>query len=295
MTERLGDVVARIGTVRQLSSVIGAMRGIAAARAHEARARVKGVRAYAATVGAAIGQALALAAERSSSPAPRDRLDGHLVIALCAEQGFAGAFSRRVLDVVERHMKAGGSVRFELLLLGSRGLAAAEERGLRVDWNAAMVAHVDQVGALADRVTEQIYARLESGRAARVTVAHAMPAFGEIRVVERALAPFDFARFPEARQRAPPIVTLPPPLLLAELAEEYVFAELCEAITLSLAAENEARMHAMTSAKANVAKMLDDLVARSRRLRQEEITNEILELAARPGSDGGDGSIVLKR
>ena len=37
MTERLSDVVARIGSVRQLSSVIGAMRGIAAARAREAR------------------------------------------------------------------------------------------------------------------------------------------------------------------------------------------------------------------------------------------------------------------
>ena len=60
MTERLSDVMARIGSVRQLSSVIGAMRGIAAARAREARERVEGVRAYARTVGAAIGQALAL-------------------------------------------------------------------------------------------------------------------------------------------------------------------------------------------------------------------------------------------
>jgi F-type H+-transporting ATPase subunit gamma len=59
VTERLSDVVARIGSVRQLSSVIGAMRGIAAARAREARERVEGVRVYARTVGAAIGQALA--------------------------------------------------------------------------------------------------------------------------------------------------------------------------------------------------------------------------------------------
>jgi len=37
----------------------------------------------------------------------------------------------------------------------------------------------------------------------------------------------------------------------------------------------------MTSAKPNVAKMLDDLIARSRKLRQEEITNEIIELGGR--------------
>ena len=74
---------------------------------------------------------------------------------------------------------------------------------------------------------------------------------------------------------------MPPRILLAQLAEEYVFTELCEALTLSLAAENEARMRAMTAAKSNVAKMLDELVARSRQLRQEEITNEIIELGGR--------------
>jgi F-type H+-transporting ATPase subunit gamma len=54
--------------------------------------------------------------------------------------------------------------------------------------------------------------------------------------------------------------------------EEYVFAELTEAATLWAATENEARMRPMTAAKSNVSKMLDDLVARSRQLRQEEIT-----------------------
>ncbi len=281
MTERLSDVVARIGSVRQLSSVIGAMRGIAAARAREARERVEGVRAYAATVGAAIGQALALAEDGGAPGGQSDGRDGHLVIALCAEQGFAGMFNRRVLDVAGRLMKSDGSHRSKLLLLGGRGLAVAEERGLAVDWSAAMVAHVEEVGALADQVTEQLYARLESGRATRVSVVHAAPALSEMHVVERPLAPFDFARFPAARNSSPPIISLPPQILLAELAQEYVFAELCEALTLSLAAENEARLRAMTAAKSNVTTMLEDLIGRSRQLRQEEITNEIIELGAR--------------
>jgi len=167
------------------------------------------------------------------------------------------------------------------VLLGGRGLAAAEERGLEVGWSAAMVAHVDEVGALADRVTEQLYARLESGHATRVSVVHAAPAMVEIRIVESALAPFDFERFPRVKNPSPPIISLPPQILLAELAQEYVFAELCEALTLSLAAENEARLRAMTAAKSNVTKMLEELIGRSRQLRQEEITSEIIELGAR--------------
>ena len=162
MTERLSDVMARIGSVRQLSSVIGAMRGIAAARAREARERVEGVRAYARTVGGAIGQALALM-DVSAAGAPRDGRDGHLVIALCAEQGFAGTFNRRVLDAAERLLEFAGPEPAELLLLGGRGLAAAEERGLKIGWSASMIAHVDEAAALADRVTEQLYARLDRG------------------------------------------------------------------------------------------------------------------------------------
>jgi F-type H+-transporting ATPase subunit gamma len=289
MTERLSDVAARIGSVRQLSSVIGAMRGIAAARAREARERVEGARAYARTVGAAIGQALALV--EGPEGLPSDGADGHLIIALCAEQGFAGPFNRRVLDVAERLMNSARPGASELLLLGGRGLVAAEERGLKVGWSASMVAHVDEAAALADRVTDQLYARLEQGRATRVTLAHATPEpSAEIRIVERTLAPFDFARFPRTRNPSPPLISLPPGILLAELAEEYVFAELCEALTLSLAAENEARMRAMTAAKSNVSKMLDELVARSRQLRQEEITNEIIELGGRKAAEPSGAS-----
>jgi len=43
-------------------------------------------------------------------------------------------------------------------------------------------------------------------------------------------------------------------LLACETAEEYVFAELCEALTLSLAAENEARIRSVTAANSNVSK-----------------------------------------
>ena len=58
MTERLSDVSVRIGSVQQLSAVITAMRGIAAARSREARSRLDGVRAYARTIAEAIGQAV---------------------------------------------------------------------------------------------------------------------------------------------------------------------------------------------------------------------------------------------
>ncbi|MGH2342323.1 F0F1 ATP synthase subunit gamma [Segnochrobactraceae bacterium EtOH-i3] len=285
MSERLGDVEARIATVRQLSAVIAAMRGIAAARSREARARLDGIRAFAGTIGAAIGQALALApAGAASAPSPAG--DARTVlIAIAAEQGFAGTFSERILDaVLAERDGTPGSI---LFLVGDRGLMVAGERGVTPDWTAAMIAHVDEAAALANRIAEALFDRIATGAVHQVRVIHATPATAAgLEVVTRALIPFDFARFPVSPGATRPLITLPPAELLAGLAEEYVFAELCEAIVLSFSAENEARMRAMIAARTNVAKSLDALVARSRQLRQEEITNEIVELASGAAAGG---------
>ena len=279
MTERLSDIIVRIGSVRQLSAVITAMRGIAAARSREARSRLDGVRAYARTIAEAIGHALSHlpGGPPATGRAPQSR---HGIVAFCAEQGFVGTFNERVLDAAQRLMTRDRDQASQLMLVGDRGLMSAAERGLEVAWSAPMVAHAGQAASLANRIIEQIYRQLDAGHMTRTTIVHASPGPStSVEVHEKVLIPFDFGRFPVAKRSRQPLFTLAPDILLARLAEEYIFAELCEAVMLSFAAENEARMRAMITAKSNVARTLDELIARSRQLRQEEITNEILELA----------------
>ncbi len=277
MTERLADVVSRIGSVRQLDQVMVAMRGIAAARAREAQNRLVPIRAYAEATARAIGLALSATPQSERDALRPVWVGGRVVVALCSEQGFVGAFNDRVLNAAQALALTVHPTK--LLLVGGRGLAVAKERGIDVEWSTATITHVGQVGALADAIAEQLYLRLARGEIAEVTIVHAVPGSGlGGEVVRKALAPFDYSRFPVARPSNAPLLHLPPRVLLARLAEEYVFAELCEAAMLSFAAENEARMRAMTSAHENVDRMLGGLVERSQTLRQEEITNEIIEL-----------------
>jgi F-type H+-transporting ATPase subunit gamma len=283
MSAKVSEVEGRIGTVHQLEAVITAMRGSAAARSREARSRLAGIHSYAAAIGRAIGEALALAPESDPQLHKRERQEGrvvmgHVVIVLCAEQGFAGTFNERVFDVAESHLKSNAA---ELLIVGNRGAMVAAERGLAFSWSAPMVAHAEEVPLLASRITDALYSRLEKNQVRRVTVIQAVPApSAAIEIVERALLPFDFKRFKITPRAVHPITTIPPDQLLAELAEEYVYAELCEGVLLSFAAENEARMRAMIAARSNVASKLDELVGSYRRLRQEDITGEIIELSA---------------
>ena len=281
MTERLSDVQARIGTVHQLSAVVTAMRGIAAARSREARGQLDGVRAYADVIGGAISQALTFIPQPERAEALHRTGGAHIVVALCTEQGFAGVFSERVLEAASNVMQSDAHGPVELFLVGDRGLAVAGERAMAVIWSAPMIAHAGEMPALANRIIEALFDRLDTGQVAKVSVVHGVPgSSASLQILRKQLIPFDFTRFPLARNAVPPLLTLPPQKLLNRLAEEYMFAELCEAVILSFAAENEARMRAMIAARTNLADTLDHLVARSRQLRQDEITSEIIELAA---------------
>jgi F-type H+-transporting ATPase subunit gamma len=276
---QLSEVEARIETVHKLSAVIAAMRGIAASRVQEAKRHLDAIRMYAATIGDAISETMVFTAGASMARSSVGQ-GGEVSIVLCAEQGFAGAFSARVLEAA-RSETAASDRPAELLLVGDRGVLIAREFGIAADWSAPMIAHTARTAHLAGQIIEAMYERITAGRATRVSVIHANPGGPEgYEVVVKRLVPFDYARFPPPRTDVRPLLTLPPQDLLTRLVEEYVFAEISEAIMLSFAAENEARMRAMIAAHDNVRRTRDDLVGRARRLRQDSITEEIMELAA---------------
>jgi F-type H+-transporting ATPase subunit gamma len=75
-----------------------------------------------------------------------------------------------------------------------------------------------------------------------------------------------------------PLMQLPPDALIASLGGDYVHAMVCKAALYAFAAENEARMEAMSAAGNQIELELDAFEAILRRVRQEAITAEIIEL-----------------
>jgi F-type H+-transporting ATPase subunit gamma len=274
MTERLADIGARVEGVRQLGAVVNAMRGIAAARVQQARGQLVAVDGYAATIAAAIGRALALFP--AGAPAGTRRAGRLALVLFCAEQGFAGAFSERVLDFA-----AGDLSTAKLFLIGTRGVAAAAERGLVAGWQTAMPAHTSGIPRLADRIAAALYASIAAGEIDRLDAIFSRWRPGDGSHARRArLLPVDPALFPRETAHDAPLTNLPPDALLNGLTADFLHARLCDAALHAFAAENEARMQAMESAREQIERQLSTLRAVQRRVRQEEITSEIIELAA---------------
>jgi F-type H+-transporting ATPase subunit gamma len=273
VTLRLADISARIEGIQQLGAVVSAMRGIAAARARQAHAQLGAVDSYASTIAEGVGRALAMMPTHGEATATQGR---PALVVFAAEQGFAGAFSERVFDFLGPDLSSS-----TLILVGTRGGAVAVERDLTPDWSGVLPSHSGGIPKLADRISEALYPRIAKGQIERLDVVYARSEPGHPPEVRRGqLLPLDAVKFSSPAQPNPPLVNLKPSVLLAGLTADYLHAQLCHAALHSFAAENEARMQAMAAARDQIERKLATLRAKERQVRQEEITAEVIELAA---------------
>ncbi|PTE22484.1 hypothetical protein C5F48_06895 [Cereibacter changlensis JA139] len=259
------DLSSRIDGIRQLGSVVRAMTGIAGARARTARAQIAAVEGYAATLADAHAQATAGLREAEATPSSRPAL-----VVFCAEQGFVGGFSERVLDGL-----AEGSPDADIFLIGSRGAAIAAGRGLAPIWLAAMPSRSASLPRFANRLLDAVFGE---GKLREVSVVHTIWSQGQGRVQRLALFPLTSTSTPMAPHQ--PLTNLPAADLMASLGLDLLHALVTRAALLAFVAENEARMAAMSAATRQIEEQLAGLEALARRLRQEAITAEIIEIAA---------------
>jgi F-type H+-transporting ATPase subunit gamma len=273
MEQRAADVQARLATVSSFGELVGAMQGVAAARADHAKKLIAGTNAYARTVANAMGQALALIPQDRLAPPP-EKGRRPLWILFCPEQAFNGSLSDKVFAAVPA--LAGARV----MLLGAQGIRIASQQGVVPEWSAQLIAHADAVVPASDRLQAALEQALAREPANQVELVFAEVGEGnQHEVVRRRLLPLDLDTLRRV-QDANPVIHLTPQHLLDQLIDEYLSARLVHALLHSHCAENLARLQAMAAAHDNVNHMTEELDAEARRLRQEAITEEIMELAA---------------
>jgi len=282
MSERYGEITARIEAVRQLGSVVNVMRGTAGARVAQAREGIEAVGGHAAVIGEAISRVLTL---MPSPPHPSGddeetttgMAPGTALVVFGAEQGFVGGFTDGILDALG---DAPDGPR--ILLVGSRASVVAAERGLEPAWKGALPLHIAGIPGLADRVVDALFHLVAAGGIHRLEAIWSTgePGAASTDAVERRqlfpLRPESFAGGTSERSLQH---YRDPEALLQDLTEEHVHAQLCEVALRAFVAENSARMRVMTAAHRQVDRRMEELQAERRQLRQQEITAEIIELS----------------
>lgn len=270
--EQLPRLQARIANLHELRDLIRALRALAASHVQEAQGALDGIRRYVEAVEDAIAEGAGLlpkAAAAGLSDETGTASVGSVLIVACSEHGFVGGFNERLLDHALTVRQAGQ----RLVIVGRRGSQLAAERGLAAETGFPMATHAGGVLGIARQVA-----------AGLATAASAQVVFGSYRrggnyePEARSILPLDPTLLARSDSRSPPLHHLAPAVLLQQLASEYLFAEITRALMESLASENGARLRVMESADHNIADKLEELQRSEHSLRQDAITEELLDV-----------------
>jgi F-type H+-transporting ATPase subunit gamma len=265
--EQLARLRARLTTLTELGDIIVAMRALAAAALQESRKALPAVSRYALLIESGISDVAAML-DATAEPAPEDDSgETETICIIGSEHGFVGDLNAELLAASEIPRAS------RLIVVGRRLQVAAAERELSVAALLPMTTHVAGVPLLARKIAEHI------GAASHVRLITAQRGTSEAGVGARSrqVLPAKLPA-PGTRSSPPPLSQLKPRELLAELAGEYLLAEINRALIESLAGENEIRLGVLTAANKNISDKRDELRRKERSLRQETITTELLDV-----------------
>ena len=277
------------------------MEMVAAARLRRAEQRIDAMRPYAQAI-RKLTQEVAEAGEEMSKRVPlmetRD-VSTVGVLLVTGDRGLAGAFNTQIIREgvrLKREYKRDDSAETEYRVVGRRGSSTMTFRGENVvesymgfterpSFSDARDISRDLTAAFRDGEVDKVdlvYNRYVSPLTQYVRRQTLLPmsaaeVFGEGIPEEEGYSDEELA---EAHGRSDMIHEPDAETLLPMLIEEYVDLSVYRALLESSASELGARMTAMRSASENAEEMIDDLTREMNRVRQSEITQEILEVVA---------------
>ncbi len=296
------EVRSRIASVKNVQKITRAMEMVAAARLRRAEERIDHLRPYAQRLRKMTRNvAEAAGTEARGVPLLSEREDvKHVgVLLVTGDRGLAGSFNSQI---IREGLRLGVELRGEgkdvsYSVVGRRGVSTMRFRGeeLRGEFvgftdrpafsdardiaEQLTSAYIDEE---LDRV-DLIYNRYVSPLTQYVRRQVLLPiqqadVFGEgVEELAKEEDEVD-SELAEAHRRALWVYEPEPDELLAELIPEYAQLSVYRALLESTASEHGSRMTAMRNAAENAKEVISDLTLEMNRVRQAEITQEILEV-----------------
>jgi F-type H+-transporting ATPase subunit gamma len=294
------EVKNRISSVKNVHKITRAMEMVAAARLRRAEQRIDHMRPYAQAIRKMTQQVAEAAGNipRVKLLEERESTRRVAILLVTGDRGLAGAFNAQIIREgmrLEREYRAeGAEVIFSVV--GRRGNSTLSFRGETVEHS--YVGFTDRPAFTdAREISRELTAGYADEDVDRVDLVYNRYVSPLTQYVRRhTLLPLQQADvfgegIPEPEEPADPdlaeahtkaywVYEPDPEELLPKLFEEYVDLSVYRALLESAASELGARMTAMRSASENAQDMISSLTLEMNRVRQAEITQEILEVVA---------------
>lgn len=287
-TER--ELNKRIKSVKNISQVTSALAAVSASKASRAQRRVEATRDYAGKAFEILNNLASQTEAIHPLLTVRERINKACLILMTSDRGLAGAYNANIVSMAEQFIKAFPAP-VEIIAIGRKGRDLMIRRGYNV-----VAAYDDMpdppsvldISSIAHTVTEEFLSEAVD----QVFIAYTdfVNLITRIPSVKQLLPlkPLDFegmavADFVEKtdlsgiEDRAY-IYEPRPEVLLDTVVPRFTRLQIYQCLLESVASEHSARMVAMNNATDNAGELIEVLTLERNKARQENITNEILDI-----------------
>ena len=276
-----------IAVTEELHSVVKTMKALAGVNIRQYERAAHAVAAYNRTI--EMGLQIALRGMPVHAMPPRHAAGRKLgAVVFGSDQGRCGQLNDQVVTYALRALKKLAARHDDQVMaaVGVRAASQLEAEGRKVEETAVVPASIPGIGAAVERVLHKVEEWHLTRGIETVVLFYARPVSGAwYRTRGVQLLPVDQQWINSLRvkpwpSKVIPMYTLDQKQLFQLLIREYLFVSLFRAFAESLASENASRLASMQVAEKNIEERLRVLTTSSRRLRQETITSELLDIIA---------------
>jgi len=274
-----------ITTVEDIQSIVRTMKALAAVSIYPYERAIESMRNYSRTI--ELGLQVLLAGVQPASVKPAADADVGIVV-FGSDRGLCGRFNEEIASFALNTLSAEGIAlnKRHVLAVGARAEARLREAGQAVEESFFVPGSVAGITVTVQAILQQIESWQAQHTVAKVLLFYNQQA-GKVgrRAEVSQLLPLEFSHFqganaPKWPSRSLPTYSLERTELLASLVRQYLFVWVFRACAFSLACENAGRLASMQAAERNIGERLLELSRTFSQQRQENITDELLEVVS---------------
>ncbi|MBV8905834.1 MAG: ATP synthase F1 subunit gamma [Acidobacteriaceae bacterium] len=275
------DIRRRIRGVKNMQQITKAMKMVSAARLRRAQEHAIASRPYANMMQRVLSNVAAAAAgndEAAALPLLQVREEKRIqLIVVSSDTGLAGAFNANLFRMSQRFADEHRETDLRVEAIGRKARDYFRKRNFSVTGEYVGIVDkpaYDKAAEIADKMID-LYSKAEVD-----AVYIAVNEFKNVMSPNLVLKKILPVEVPQEGEQINYIYEQPPHELLSDLLPRYVEMSIYRALLESISAYHAARMTAMDAATSNAGDVLQDLTLNLNRVRQANITREIIEIVS---------------
>jgi F-type H+-transporting ATPase subunit gamma len=266
------SIEQKVKAFEDIHDIVNVMKAYAGLNIRKSEEYAPNVRLYQKNVSYAMAY---LFSHFPSIAMPERHAGKRVLVAFGSEQGLCGAYNERIADYMDTVVNSEDYI----FVIGKRLKSAIEQHKFRITAFMESAVSFDGIREVMETSLSKIMDIYSRKDIYNLTVLFTSVIKNNAEIAMEQILPPDMEALETIEPLSKkPLMYLNPEQILKKLIEERLYISIYKCYVESLRSENWYRLRRMESASENIIKNISDLTTVQRYVRQEDITQEILEI-----------------